>query len=163
MPIKIGATDINDIYIGSDKIETIYIGSNKVWSRPYLLDLVVGYRAVGPAGVEQYGYLYDSFGSLTVANIYTWWNNPIESLRYDEFDNPSTNDRVHLKLFNAGTLNTDSNFTSITINGTTLNRSDADVYQNNVSSGYTYWEWYTNTNPFSSIGSTDRVRFERDT
>ena len=162
MPILIGATDINDIYIGSDKIENIYIGPDKVWSRPYLLDLVAGYREVSVAGVEQYGFLSGVIGSLALANLYLWWNNPIESLRWDEYEDPSTNDRVVLTLQNAGTLNLDSNFTTMTVNGTTFNRADADTYINSLGAGYTSWEWYTTTNPFGSTGSTNRVRFERD-
>lgn len=160
MPIKIGSTDINDIYIGTSKIENIFVGSNKVWSRPLLYDLTVGSRYASPPGITITGY-DSSIGSLNLVNLYQWWNRTITNLSFENFDGSSP-DGVVLRLSDGGVLNNDASFTTMTINGTVFNRADADTYVNTGSGGYTYWRWETTTNPFSSVGSVDRVRFERD-
>lgn len=160
MPIKIGSTDINDIFIGANKVDNIFVGSNKVWSRPHLYSLTVGTRYVSIPGITITGK--DTVvGSLSLLNIYQWWSTPITNLTFENFDGVSP-DGVVLQLSNGGVLNNDASFTTMTINGTVFNRTDADTYTNTGAGGYTRWRWNTNTNPFSSAGSVDRVRFERD-
>ena len=160
MPIKIGSTDINDIFIGANKVDNIFVGSNKVWSRPHLYSLTVGTRYVSIPGITITGK--DAVvGSLSLLNLYQWWNSSITNLTFENFDGVSP-DGVVLQLSNGGVLNNDASFTTMTLNGTVFNRTDADTYTNTGAGGYTRWRWNTNTNPFSSAGSVDRVRFERD-
>ena len=170
MPIKIGSTDINDIFIGANKVDNIFVGSNKVWSRPLLYGVTVGTNIPTAAGVKLHGYAdYGNsvtYGSLSLLNNYRWFNNsdPL-SINWVEFFNPDSAYYQGVNVvFPNQHANSDSVFKSVTINGTTFERSSADDYRyvNSANSNYTSWEWKTPINPWSGEGNTDRVRFERD-
>ena len=111
MPIKIGSTDINDIFIGANKVDNIFVGSNKVWSRPHLYSLTVGTRYISIPGITITGK--DTVvGSLSLLNIYQWWSSSITNLTFENFDGVSP-DGVVLQLSNGGVLNNDASFTTM--------------------------------------------------
>lgn len=170
MSIFVGSSEINDIYIGSNIVDNIFVGSNKVWSRPLIYDVTIGSHVPTAAGVELFGYSSsdvsnDPFGSLTLINNYQWFNNANpSSIWWVDFFSPSSsaNEYVTVQILNQH-ANSDSVFKSVTINGTTFERSNADSYQYHTQGTVrSQWNWLTSTNPWSGTGNTDRVRFERD-
>lgn len=178
MPIKIGSTDINDIYIGANKVDNIFVGSNKVWSRPLLYDILVGDEIIN-YGTFMYGYdhsqgaVYTNVGSATLVNTYPWFNSQTVSRIGWKGQGVYTTASGMVLRVEGQVANSDASFTTMDVNGNVFNRTDAtyvytNVTSNNVYYHYTEWQWPTSTAPYptgapwSGEGNTDRVRFERD-
>ena len=172
MSIFVGSSDIDDIVIGTDKKESVFIGSNRVWVRPALYNVTVGVSG------NQSGWL-NTAGSIAYVSGHNAYQN-------DWFPNLAGvgqgNDIFYLFAYppSAGTVpykiqltigststsasptpNTDATFSSMTIDGTVFNRSDAS-YSYSHGSNFSLWLWDTTANPFgTTAGAVKRVRFDK--
>lgn len=167
MPIFVGSTEITEIQLGgisNAPFESVFIGSDKVFSRPRLYDVTVGSRAVS-SGQTNYGY-ESSFSTGSISNPQPvpnsgWFNTATPQLIIWQ-DITSGTSQFAFQVSQNGVLNNDSSFKTLTVNGTVFNRSDAHTYVSTTSGGgFTVWQWDSASNPFGSVGATNRIRFDR--
>ena len=182
MPIFKGATEIKDIKIGTTEINEVYVGANKVWERALSFVITNDYSDVTTnhsynswtrsilAGYTTLTTLYTTLSESDIspeppnfdASTYTGSTPWLYQFNYYKFESSGTGttpvDQVQLWI-NHDQYESVSNdgWTSVTVGSTTLNRADA-TYSDNPQ--LTVWTWTSVGNPFgTTVGGSVDVKF----
>lgn len=159
MTVFIGGTEITDIQIGSTAINSVYVGATKVWDRVAGLDTqTVTVGTFSDGSLVWWGFDDSAFphGSVVdgTSNIYSG----AAYAALDSFTVTSVPSYGYTTLLYVVDSVANSGWTTMTVDGVSFNRVDANYTQDTTTS----WTWVsaTTTSPYgSTIGATKQVVF----
>lgn len=180
MPIFVGGSEIKDIKIGNTEINEVYVGANKVWERALSFVITNDYsnyttnfsygtsNEYTRAGFDQYSAELLDQSSISPSpatfelSTYTGSAPTILHFYFRKIEANGTGttevDQVELWVIHDQdeTVSNDG-WTSVTIGNTTLNRASASYTNYPV---LTLWVWDNVGNPFgTTVGASVDVKF----
>ena len=159
MTIFIGGTEITDIQIGSTTINSVYVGATKVWDRVAGLDTqTVTVGTYTEDSLEWWGFddTSNTHGSAVdgTSNMYSG----AAYVALDSFHITNVPSYGYTTLLYIADSVANSGWTTMTVDGVSFNRVDANYTQDTRTS----WSWVsaTTTSPYgNTIGATKQVVF----
>lgn len=184
MSIFVAGTEITDIKIGSTEINEVYVGANKVWERAttYTLTNDAYYVQMNFSGPSWHKYDYEGFSAVDITyknnqgdlddsalsptaftlSSYTGTDPDIEGLYFRRWRTSAGDDEKHL-VFRLDKAASNDGWTTLQIDiggGTVFSYNRADASSFSAATKAT-WEWTITSNPFTnpSVGSNVTVKF----